>query len=59
MLANCPFRALAKDYPETICGANLALLRGAAEATDSQGLEVRFEPSAECCCVHLVPQQRD
>lgn len=59
VLANCPFRALAKDYPETICGANLALLRGAAEATDSQGLEVRFEPSAECCCVHLVPQQRD
>lgn len=55
VLANCPFRALTKDYPETICGANVALLSAAAEATDAQGLEASFEPRAECCCVRLVP----
>lgn len=57
VLANCPFRALALEYPETICGANTALLEGAAATTDAQGLEVRFEPRADCCCVHLVPSK--
>ena len=57
VLANCPFKALALEYPETICGANTALLEGAAATTDAQGLEVRFEPRADCCCVHLVPSK--
>jgi predicted ArsR family transcriptional regulator len=44
-LRNCPFDAVARTHPGAVCGANLALLRGAL------GDGARIDPRPDGCCV--------
>ena len=53
-LRNCPFRRLARDHAELVCGMNLAMLAAAAEATGA-AFEARPEPAEDRCCVAFVP----
>lgn len=52
-LANCPFSALASDYPELTCQMNLALLEGFTAALPGAGVTAHLRPSAGRCCVLL------
>jgi predicted ArsR family transcriptional regulator len=52
-LANCPFRALAEEHTELVCGMNLALLSAVAEAAGD--LAARLDPGPDRCCVVLGP----
>jgi predicted ArsR family transcriptional regulator len=54
-LRNCPFRPLASDYPETICGMNLSLFEGMLAGLGSSRTRVHFQPDTEACCVSLQP----
>lgn len=55
-LANCPFRALAREYTAVVCGMNLAIMEG---LLDRPGLclTARLDPAQGRCCVHLVPER--
>jgi predicted ArsR family transcriptional regulator len=60
LLSNCPFHRLAQSHTQTICGANVALLRGAAEGAGESGRRVDFEPRTDgYCCAHVVPLPAD
>ncbi|MPY49710.1 helix-turn-helix transcriptional regulator [Streptomyces acidicola] len=48
-LHNCPFRALAEEFPALICGMNLALLKGLALEQWSPTMD----PCPGGCCVAL------
>ena len=52
-LANCPFSALASDYPELTCQMNLALLEGFSAALPGAGVTAHLRPAAGRCCVLL------
>lgn len=52
-LANCPFSALASDYPELTCQMNLALLEGFSAALPGAGVTAHLRPVAGRCCVLL------
>ncbi|WP_022894460.1 helix-turn-helix transcriptional regulator [Agromyces subbeticus] len=54
-LTNCPFHRVAQRHSSTICAANAALLRGAAETVDEQGRTVVLDPRDGYCCVRLAP----
>jgi predicted ArsR family transcriptional regulator len=57
LLSNCPFHRLARSHTQTICGANVALLQGAAEGAGECDRQVDFEPRTDgYCCVHVVPK---
>lgn len=49
-LRNCPFHRLAQRHTELVCGMNLALMSGLAEATDD-GPRPRLDPAPGRCCV--------
>jgi predicted ArsR family transcriptional regulator len=53
VLVNCPFHALVHDQRELVCGMNLDLLCGMAEAVGDDVLTARLEPSDGRCCVRL------
>ena len=54
LLSNCPFHRLAQRHTETICGANVAMLRGAAEGAGESERRVDFAPGENgFCCVRL------
>ncbi|MHB9756554.1 helix-turn-helix transcriptional regulator [Streptomyces sp. BYX5S] len=48
-LGNCPFHALAEDFPALICGMNLALLEGLTPDAWSPAMD----PCPDGCCVAL------
>ena len=52
-LGNCPFHAVARDYPPLVCGMNLALLEGLVEGLDADGAVPRMDPVAGRCCVAI------
>jgi predicted ArsR family transcriptional regulator len=52
-LANCPFHALATAHTALVCGMNLHLLAGLAEALPEAGLTPRLAPAPGRCCVRL------
>lgn len=52
-LANCPFHLLASRHTSIVCQANLALLEGATEASETYRAE--YAPEAPHCCVRLIP----
>jgi predicted ArsR family transcriptional regulator len=54
-LANCPFRTLAQEYTELVCGMNLRLLDGLLEGLASTGLVAHLDPIPPNCCVRLSP----
>lgn len=49
-LRNCPFRRLAREHTELVCGMNLALLGGLAAAL-GVGARPRLDPAPGRCCV--------
>jgi predicted ArsR family transcriptional regulator len=53
-LINCPFRALAQDYTDLVCGINLDVMTGLVDHLDDSGLEARLEPVPGQCCVRLA-----
>jgi len=51
-LRNCPFHAVAQEFPVVACGMNLALLDGLlAGAGLAQTHAARLDPQAGACCV--------
>ncbi len=52
-LGNCPFHALAADYPDTVCRMNLHLLEGMLESVDDAGWVARPDPEPGPCCIRL------
>ena len=54
-LVNCPFRALADEQTELICGMNLALIAGVTEVLTPHSPKPRLQPRPEHCCVVLSP----
>jgi predicted ArsR family transcriptional regulator len=54
-LRNCPFHALAEEYPALVCGMNLALVEGlVAGATGEAGRwSAEMSPGPDHCCVML------
>ena len=55
VLANCPFRTLAVDHTELICGMNLEFVRAMTQQLGLTGVDVRLEPTPGQCCVTLRP----
>lgn len=53
VLANCPFHALATRHTELVCGMNLALLEGFADALPGCAMTARRRPGQAGCCVRL------
>jgi len=58
VLANCPFHALVDDQRDLVCGMNLDLLGGLADAVGDNLLSARLEPSEGNCCVRLDSDRR-
>jgi predicted ArsR family transcriptional regulator len=58
-LRNCPFHALAQEFPPLICGMNLALLEGllAGSALD-RDWTARIDPRPGECCVTLASKTK-
>jgi predicted ArsR family transcriptional regulator len=54
VLVNCPFHALVDDQRELVCGMNLDLLAGMADAIGGDVLSARLEPTEHTCCVRLA-----
>jgi predicted ArsR family transcriptional regulator len=60
LLSNCPFHRLAQSHTQTICGANVAMLQGAAEGAAECNRRVNFEPRSDgYCCVQVVQKTAD
>ena len=55
VLANCPFRTLAVDHTELICGMNLEFVRALTQQLGRTDVDVRLEPAPGQCCVTLRP----
>jgi predicted ArsR family transcriptional regulator len=53
LLRNCPFRALATDHAELVCGMNLEYVRAIIREVGLKDVDVRLEPAADRCCVTL------
>lgn len=52
-LANCPFRRLAKDHPQLVCGMNLHLVAGLLTTLDTE-LQAELTPTPGHCCVRIT-----
>jgi len=57
-LANCPFRALAAEHTDLVCGMNLAIMEGLLERLDRLRYAAVLDPAEGRCCVRLVPEGR-
>jgi predicted ArsR family transcriptional regulator len=58
-LANCPFRALAREYTAVVCGMNLAIMEGLAGRLGKLRLTARPDPADRAqgkCCVRLAAE---
>jgi predicted ArsR family transcriptional regulator len=53
VLGNCPFHAVARDYPPLVCGMNLAMLEGLVEELPGTGARARMDTGAGRCCVAI------
>ncbi|MEV0399515.1 transcriptional regulator [Actinoallomurus sp. NPDC050550] len=58
-LRNCPFHALAVEFPPLVCGMNLALLEGLLEGLGPTGMVARMDPRPGECCVMLASKNND
>jgi predicted ArsR family transcriptional regulator len=54
-LANCPFRALAAEHTDLVCGMNLAIMEGLLERLGRLPYAAVLDPAEGRCCVRLVP----
>ncbi|WP_141575074.1 metalloregulator ArsR/SmtB family transcription factor [Actinomadura sp. WMMA1423] len=55
-MRNCPFHAVAEQFPPLVCGMNLALLEGLVEGSP---VRVRMDPRPGWCCVAAAPSKND
>ncbi|MGI5201071.1 helix-turn-helix transcriptional regulator [Spirillospora sp. CA-108201] len=55
-MRNCPFHAVAEQFPPLVCGMNLALLEGLAEGSR---VRVRMDPRPGWCCVAARPSKNN
>lgn len=53
-LVNCPFRSLAQEYTELVCGMNLHLIDGLLSYLDRDVFEAVLDPAPGRCCVRLL-----
>jgi predicted ArsR family transcriptional regulator len=58
-MRNCPFHALAREFPPLTCGMNLALLEGLLEGMGETGLSARLRPRPGDCCVEIISKNND
>jgi predicted ArsR family transcriptional regulator len=58
-MRNCPFHALAREFPPLTCGMNLALVEGLLEGMGETGLSARLRPRPGDCCVEIVSKNND
>jgi predicted ArsR family transcriptional regulator len=59
-LRNCPFHRLAADHRELVCGANLAMLEGLADAAGGSGVVtpvLDLRPGQCCVAFKLDPER--
>lgn len=56
-LRNCPFHRLAREHAELICGMNLALMTGLADAA-GEPTKPRLDPAPGRCCVAFHAPRR-
>jgi predicted ArsR family transcriptional regulator len=56
-LVNCPFRTLAQEYTDLVCGINLALIEGLVDTLQHPTLEAHLEPAPGQCCVRLSEER--
>ncbi|HWD78044.1 MAG TPA: helix-turn-helix domain-containing protein [Kribbella sp.] len=56
-LGNCPFRRLAREHPQLVCGMNLHLVAGLLSGLGSP-LQAELAPAPGSCCVRLVQSAR-
>jgi predicted ArsR family transcriptional regulator len=52
-LRNCPFRHLATQHTEIVCGMNLALIDGLVAGLGASRLHPALDPRPGCCCVAM------
>ncbi|GGQ15101.1 putative ArsR family transcriptional regulator [Actinomadura coerulea] len=55
-MRNCPFHAVAEQFPPLVCGMNLALLEGLVEGSR---VRVRMDPRPGWCCVAAAAASKD
>jgi predicted ArsR family transcriptional regulator len=54
-LRNCPFRQLAADHRDLVCGMNLAMINGLVAGLGRDGeLQPALEPAPGHCCVIIA-----
>jgi predicted ArsR family transcriptional regulator len=58
-LRNCPFHAVAREFPPLVCGMNLALVQGLLEGMGEQELRARMRARPGECCVELVSKNNN
>ncbi|MEV5712098.1 hypothetical protein AB0K82_43945, partial [Actinoallomurus sp. NPDC052274] len=58
-LRNCPFHALAVEFPPLVCGMNLALLEGLLEGLEPTGMVARMDPRPGECCVMFASKNNN
>lgn len=51
ILVNCPFRSLAVDHTELVCGMNLEFIRAMTREAGLADVDVRLDPAPHRCCV--------
>ncbi|MGV9307237.1 helix-turn-helix transcriptional regulator [Nonomuraea sp. NPDC003727] len=56
---NCPFHALAQDYPLLVCSMNLALCQGLLEGLGEDSGRAALDPRPGECCVTLSKTNED
>ena len=57
----CPFRDVALEHSEVVCGVHLGLIQGALDQMHTSPFTVRLEPfvSPGLCLAHLAPTGTD
>lgn len=53
VLNNCPYEPLAGAHRELVCGMNLALIQGAADALRLDPRQCSLAPTPEGCCIRI------
>jgi predicted ArsR family transcriptional regulator len=58
-LRNCPFHAVARDFPPLVCGMNLALIEGLLDGMGETGWCARLRARPGECCVELFSKNNE
>lgn len=53
VLGNCPFRALAEEYPDLVCGMNRDFIQGVIAGLGATGVSAVLDPRPGVCCVRV------